>query len=168
MTWGTSLAEAGNYDDAEIMFLKALECGADVRPKALMNLALVHNTRANQYAQGGDLSSAKASAVKAANMLDQAKPLLDMLSTDAAGADADSQRYITQFKPLRLQVHRLYGQILAGAGEYAACEKEFKRAAESYPDIPGVWDMLSRILDLQGKTEEAAKCKEKVAALTGR
>jgi len=168
VNWGTALAEAGNLDDAEMMFVKALECGPDVRPKALMNLALVHNTRANEYAQGGDLPSAKASALKASNLLDQAKPLLDELASDAAGADADSQRYITQFKPLRLQVHRLYGQILAGAGEYAACEEEFKRAAETYPDIPGVWDMLGRILELQGKTAEAAECKAKVTELTGR
>ena len=164
INWGTSLAEAQNFDDAELMFMKALECDGEVVPKAMMNLALIHNARANQFAQGGDLPNAKASSLKAGSFLDQAKPLLDAL----ASADADSQRYIAQFKPLRLQVHRLTGQILAGAQEFAACEEEFRRASQSFPDVPGVWDMLARILDLQGKTEEAAAARSKINELMGK
>lgn len=92
-----------------------------------------------------------------------------MLANDAsASADADSQRYIAQFNPLRLQVHRLTGQILAGAQEFATCEEEFRRASQSFPDVPGVWDMLARILDLQGKTEEAAAARAKIDELMGK
>lgn len=169
INWGTSLAEAQNFDDAELMFMKALECDGEVVPKAMMNLALVHNTRANQFAQGGDLPNAKTSALMAGKFLDQAKPFLDALASGAsASADADSQRYIAQFNPLRLQVHRLTGQILAGAQEFAACEEEFRRASQSFPDVPGVWDMLARILDLQGKTEEAAAARSKINELMGK
>ena len=169
INWGTSLAEQDNFDDAELMFLKALECGGEVRPKAMMNLALVHNTRANQFAQTGDLSNAKESALKAGTFLDQAKPLLDALASNiSASADADSQRYIAQFKPLRLQVHRLTGQILAGANEFQACEEEFLRASQSFPDVPGVWDMLARVFDLQGKADEAQAARAKISELMGK
>ena len=151
------------------MFLKALECSGEVRPKAMMNLALVQNTRANQFAQAGDLANAKESALKAGSFLDQAKPLLDALAGDvSASADVDSQRYIAQFKPLRLQVHRLTGQILAGANEFQACEEEFLRASQSFPDVPGVWDMLARVFDLQGKAEEAQVARDKISELMGK
>lgn len=169
INWGTSLAEQGNFDDAELMFFKALECGGEVRPKAMMNLALVENTRANQFAQAGDLANAKGSALKAGSFLDQAKPLLDALAGDvSASADVDSQRYIAQFKPLRLQVHRLTGQILAGANEFQACEEEFLRASQLFPDVPGVWDMLARVFDLQGKAEEARAARAKISELMGK
>jgi superkiller protein 3 len=54
LNWGTSLAENGNMDDAELMFLKAVQCGGEVAPKAMVNLGLIQHTRANVLAPSGD------------------------------------------------------------------------------------------------------------------
>eukprot|EP00957_Ditylum_brightwellii_P085947 6539181-Ditylum_brightwellii.AAC.1 len=61
---GTSLAESGNMEDAEVMFLKVMTCGSKVKPKAIMNVALIHQSRPNSLATGGDLSGVKAQMVK--------------------------------------------------------------------------------------------------------
>ena len=164
INWGIALAESGNLDDSELMFLKALECEWDIRPKAQINLALVHQERANQYARAGDISNLKTATDEAGRILDQAKPLLDNLAQQKP-EDEDIQHYLRQFKPLRISVHRLAGHVLVQSKDLPGCEEEFRRMSESFPDVPGVWDMLARILDFQGKTDEAAKCKAKMAQL---
>jgi len=160
LNWGTSLAESGNMEDAEVMFLKAMQCGSEVKPKAMMNMALIYQSRANSLAAGGDLSGAKAQMVKAAGVLDGAKPLLQQMSSSD-----DARQYAAQFDPLRLQCHRLTGQIMAGMGDMEACEKEFRRATENFPNSQGAWQMFGRILELQGKVEEAQKAKDKITLL---
>eukprot|EP00957_Ditylum_brightwellii_P167902 12781403-Ditylum_brightwellii.AAC.1 len=60
LNWRTSLEESGNMKDAEVMFLKAMSCGSGVKPKAMMNMVLIYQSRANSLAAGGDLSGAKA------------------------------------------------------------------------------------------------------------
>lgn len=77
LNWGTALAEGGNFEDvsaqhsqcrnlvtvetltyvfhapkAAPMFLKAVGCGGEVAPKAMMNLGLLYNSKANSLAQG--------------------------------------------------------------------------------------------------------------------
>ena len=148
------------------MFLKALECESDVVPKAMMNLALVYNTRGNELAQAGDLAGAKAAAIDTAKYLNEAKPLLEEMMS---GSNADTQlgRYMARYRPLRIQAHRLLGQLYAGEGDYAACEKEFRMATESFPDESFAWKMLHRILELQGKGEEADKVRETIMSLGG-
>jgi Flp pilus assembly protein TadD len=124
------------------MFLKALECEPEVVPKAMMNLGLLYNTRGNLLAQS-------------------------MLEGLAASGKADSQvhKYIQQYRPLRLQSHRLLGQLYAGAGDMAACESEFRLATESFPDEPLAWQMLQRVLDMQGKKDEAKMAMDKMLSL---
>mmetsp|Transcript_17517 Transcript_17517/g.31608 ORF Transcript_17517/g.31608 Transcript_17517/m.31608 type:complete len:729 (-) Transcript_17517:212-2398(-) len=164
INWGTTLAENGNMEDAEVMFLKAIECCPDVAMKAHMNLALVYKTRAESLASGGNnMEGAKAAISDAAKQLESAKPLLMFEHGD--DDDADSNRYAAQYKPLRIQCHRLKGQILAGMGDYESCRAEFQQAADQFPDVPGVWNMLARILDLMGKTDEAAQAHAKASAL---
>lgn len=148
------------------MFLKALGCESEVVPKAMMNLALVYNTRGNFLAQNGDLEGAKTAALDTAKYLDMAKPLLDdFVSTGKS--DGQLEKYIDRYRPLKIQSHRLLGQLYAGSGDMEACEKEFRSATESFPDEPFAWKMLHRILELQGKNDEAKSVMEKILSLGG-
>lgn len=144
------------------MFLKALQC-PEVAPKAMMNLALVYQSKANTLASQGDLPGAKNAVLQAAKLLDDAKPLVDALVASGTGGD-ENERYALQYEPLRLQCHRLTGSILAGMKDFAGCEVEFRTAIKNFPHVPGPWEMLARVLDAQGKTEEAAQAREKLAS----
>lgn len=146
------------------MFLKALECEADIVPKAMMNLGLLYNTRGNFLAQTGDLDGATAAAKDAAFYLDKGKPLLSVLAENGKGDDT-IQKYIQQYRPLRLQTHRLVGQLHAGSGNLQLCEEEFRRATENFPDDGFAWQMLSRALEMQGKQDEANAAKETAFSL---
>lgn len=144
------------------MFLKAMGCGPDVAPKAMLNLGLVFQTRGNALASGGDLAGAKKAAMESAQYLDSAKPLLEQLQADGS---AEADIYISRYGPLRLQSHRLVGQIHAGLGDLESCEKEFLAATEAFPNEPGSWQMLARILEVQGKKEEAQAAVAKLNAI---
>ena len=146
------------------MFLKALECEQDVKPKAMINLGLLYNTRGNMLAQTGDYSGSKEAALEGRKHLDAAKPLLEAMKA-AGQLDDDLGQYLRQHRPLRLQNHRLLGQLLAATGDLAACESEFRLATESFPDEPGAWQMLSKVLEAQGKTAEAQGLVEKINRL---
>ena len=147
------------------MFLKALECEAAIAPKAMMNLGLVYHTRANMLAQTGDIPGAKAAALDAGKYVDAAKPLLDYQAATQK-ADVDFSRYAQQYRPLRLQCHRLLGQILANLGDMEACEAEFRTATENFPNEPSAWQMLGKILEVQGKTEEMQAVIAKLKTLS--
>jgi tetratricopeptide (TPR) repeat protein len=146
------------------MFLKALECEPEVVPKAMVNLGLVYNTRGNFLAQTGDLDGAKTAALDASKYLDQAKPLLDGMVASGK-ADAQISQYLQQYMPLRLQCHRLVGQLYAGEGDIAACESEFRLATENFPEERFAWQMLGRVLEMAGKQAEAALVAEKISSL---
>jgi tetratricopeptide (TPR) repeat protein len=162
---GTILADNGDLASAEVMFLKAIQCGKEeVRTKAMFNLSLLLQQKANSLATSGDLTGAKAAIVKASKLLDDAKPLIDARIA-LGGSNSEDAMYASQFKPMRVQCHRLLGQVLAGIGDMQACEVEFRLASEKFADIPGIWLALSRVLELQGKMEEAEVCKAKFAAL---
>jgi len=143
------------------MFLKALECETDVVPKAMMNLGLLYNTRGNMLAQTGDLEGAKVAAASGAKFIDQGKPLLDEMVSNGR-ADSQILQYVEQYRPLRLQSHRLVGQLHAGSGDMAKCEDEFRQATDSFPDDPSAWQMLQRILEMQGKMDEAKIALDKL------
>jgi len=161
---GTTLAEAGNLRDAEVMFLKAIECGEEVRTKAMLNLALLLQKKANDLAPAGDLDGAKEAINQAGELVDEAKPLLDA-KIALGGANSEDAMYASQLKPLRVQIHRLKGQILAGMGDLEACEAEFRLASENFGDVPGLWDALARVLDLRGKTEEANEARAQLQSI---
>lgn len=146
------------------MFLKALECEAAVKPKAMMNLGLLYNTRGDFLAQTGDFEGAKAAALNAEKYIVGAKPLLEGMAA-SPNADPDVATYLAQYRPLRLVNHRLVGQLAANAGDMATCEAEFRRATENFPDDLGAWQMLGRVLEIQGKTEEMQQVIEKVVSL---
>lgn len=162
LNWGTSLAEGGNMDDAELMFLKALQCGGEVAPKAMINLGLVQHSRANVLAPSGDLVGAKEAALKATDYLETAKPLLDEMVKQG---NSDAKQYLNQYKPLRLQNYRMVGQIYAGSGDMAACEEEFRKATDAFPLEQMAWQLLGRALDVQGKAEEAMEVMAKLQQL---
>ena len=164
LNWGTSLAEGGNMDDAELMFLKALQCGGEVAPKAMINLGLVQHSRANVLAPSGDLVGAKEAALKATDYLETAKPLLDEMVKQG---NSDAKQYLNQYKPLRLQNYRMVGQIYAGSGDMAACEEEFRKATDAFPLEQMAWQLLGRALDVQGKAEEAMEVMAKLQQLKG-
>mmetsp|Transcript_25649 Transcript_25649/g.38727 ORF Transcript_25649/g.38727 Transcript_25649/m.38727 type:complete len:146 (-) Transcript_25649:181-618(-) len=145
------------------MFLKALQC-SETEVKAMLNLGHVYQTQAEQYAAGGNLQSAKEYALKAGDFLDSAKPLLDNLISNDLN-DAENQRYAAQFSPLRLQCHRIMGSVFAGMKDFPSCEAEFRKATESFPRVKGAWEMLARILEVQGKTSEAEKAREQLNML---
>jgi Tfp pilus assembly protein PilF len=148
---------------AEVMFLSAANC-PEVKSKAMVNLALVYIKQGESIAATGDLPKAKDTVVKAANYLDNAKVLLDQSILDNV-MDAEEQRYVHQYKPLRLQCYRLIGSILFGQKDYNACENEFRKATEHFPDIQGGWEMLARVLELQGKSDEIASIRETINQL---
>ena len=149
------------------MFLKTLGCEPLVAAKGMINLGLLYNTRGNLLAQTGDIPGAKQVAIKAAKYLDEGKPSLEALVA-AGGADSQVQDFLRQHRPLRLMSHRLLGQIYAGEGDLEACEAEFRRATESFPDDSSAWQMLHRILEMRGKSEEAQGLMDKILALSSR
>ena len=164
LNWGTSLAESGNMDDAELMFLKAVKCGGEVAPKAMVNLGLIQHTRANVLAPSGDLAGAKAAAMQATDYLEAAKPLLEDLLKQGK---SDAAHYLSQYRPLRLQNYRMVGQIYAGTGDMDACEREFRRATDEFPNEQMAWQLLGRVLDIQGKGDEAKQVMAKLQQLRG-
>jgi Tfp pilus assembly protein PilF len=131
------------------MFLKGMQC-EEVRTKAIMNLALVYQKQAERHAGEGSFNFAKELAMKAGDLLDSAREFLHNLTDD------DDLKYAEQFTPLRLQAHRILGSIYAGMQDFMSCEAEFRKATENFPQIRGSWEMLARILEIQGKTKEAS------------
>jgi len=79
--------------------------------------------------------------------------------------DSETKGYLNQIKPLRLRCHRMVGQLLAVQGDMPGCEAEFRRATDSFPTDPGAWQMLARVLELQGKTDESKQILEKVEGM---
>lgn len=102
--------------------------------------------------------------MKASELVDAAKPLLEEIKTGGS-VDQDIDRYVMQLKPLRIQCHKMVGQIFASEGDMAACEAEFRRATDSFPSEPSAWQMLARVLEIQGKTEEAKEIADKVKSI---
>ncbi|KAL3941712.1 MAG: hypothetical protein SGARI_000506, partial [Bacillariaceae sp.] len=78
---GTALAEQGNLDDAEVMFLKAMmsERPWEVKPKAMINLALIYHNKVGAAFQQQNIEAARTAVTQAASYLDDAKPLLDSI-----------------------------------------------------------------------------------------
>ena len=113
---------------------------------------------------GGSIKEAKDLALKASELVDAAKPILHEMVETGVG-DSDIAGYINQVTPLRLQCHRMVGQLLAAEGDFPACENEFRLATDSFPTDPGAWQMLARVLEIQGKTEEAKVIVEKVKGM---
>lgn len=146
------------------MFMKAMECESEVVAKAMMNLSLIYINRGNSLAQGGDIEGATKVALDAAKYMEQGKLMLDAL---VATGKADDQigSFIQQYRPLRLQAHRLVGQLYAGSGNFEKCEAEFRKATQSFPEDVSAWKMLERILQMQGKTEELEAVAQKLQLL---
>ena len=170
LNWGTALAESGDLEGAEAKFVQALGCDSpDVVPKAMMNLALVYQIQGEQIAMSGNLEGAKSLALQASKFADDAKPLLeDLMKTPSFSGDSDLARYLQQFQPQRLRCHRLLGQIFAGMGNLPASEAEFREATRNFPSEAAAWQMLGRVLDVQGKTEEAVEVAKTVQNLLQR
>ena len=147
------------------MFLKAMDCQPEVVSKAMMNLSLVYVTRGNSLAEGGALEAAMRAALDAAKYMDQGKLMLDHLAS-TGNADHQINRFIEQYRPLRMQAHRLIGQLYAGSGDMEKCETEFRKATESFPDEVSAWKMLGRVLQVQGKTEDFKGVAAKVAEVS--
>ena len=161
---GTILADNGDWETAEVMYLKAIQCGEEVRTMGMINLSLLLQQKANTLATSGDLTGAKAAIVEASKLLDDAKPLIDArIALD--GPNSQDAIYSSQFKQMRVQCHRFLGQVFAGMGDLVACEEEFRSASKKFDDDPVIWKGLARVLELQGKLEEARVCNEKFAAL---
>jgi tetratricopeptide (TPR) repeat protein len=146
------------------MFMKAMQCEPEVVSKAMMNLSLIYVTRGDSLAQGGNLEGALKVALDAAKYMDQGKELLDDLASSGK-ADSMVDRFIQQYRPLRLQAHRLLGQLYAGAGDMASCETEFRKATENFPDDISAWKLLERVLQMQGKADDLAAVAERILSL---
>ena len=145
------------------MFLNAIKC-PEVKSKAMMNLALVYLKQGESSAAKGALPKAKEILMKAAENLENAKTLLEE-AINAGTASDDERRYIQQYRPVRIQCHRLAGSILFGLKDFEACENEFRKATVQFPDVQGPWEMLARVLELQGKSDEVALVREKINQL---
>ena len=146
------------------MFLKALECEPTVVAKAMINLGLLYNTRGNIMAQSGDMAGASKAATTAAYYLDDGKSRLEAL-TSAGSLDSQLEEFARQYTPIRLGTHILTGQLHAGVGDMASCEAEFRHATEKFPDAAVAWQMYSRVLEMQGKNEEATAALDRAGSL---
>jgi superkiller protein 3 len=164
---GTTFAESGNLEDAETMFRKAMGCSKpiEVKPKAMINLALIYHNKVGQAFQQQNIDSAKTAALKAASYLDLAKPLLDEVARSNPSIRKSIQQYLSQYNTLRLSCHRNLGQIYAGTGNMALCEEEFRRATEAFPTEVQSWQMLGRVLEIQGKKVAMQEVIEKIQQL---
>jgi len=166
LNWGTTLVLLFFilfYFQAETMFLKALNC-PEVKAKAMMNLALVFQKKGEGSAAKGDFPTAKQLVAKAAEYLEDAKKMLDEAITSGVGSE-EEKMYASQFGPLRLHCHRLAGSILFGQRDFAACEEEFREATKKFPYIVGAWEMLARVLELQGKSDDLSSVRKKIDEL---
>jgi tetratricopeptide (TPR) repeat protein len=173
---GTSLAEQGNLGDAETMFQKAASTpfqsdddnssredsrGRDNReviPKALVNLALIYHQRAGEALQHGQIPVAKSSTLEAIRYLDKARSMLEDLPS--------LESYRSQYRAIRLASHRNLGQIFAGSGDMISCEKEFRRITSEFPTELKGWQMLGRVLEVQGKHAEMQEVISKIHQLS--
>lgn len=165
LNWGIALAEQGQLDDAEVMFLKAMTCPGS-EASAMVNLSMVYLRQGENNAAQGQLLKGKELVMKAAEHIDNAKVLLDEAVAVANGINVeDEKRYIKESEPLRLKCHRLVGSILFALKDFQACEEEFRKATMSFPDVRGAWEMLLKVLALQGKDEEVAQVQEKIKQL---
>ena len=165
INWGTSLAESAMYDEAEQKFLQVISNSPELAPKAMINLSLIYQSKAKNELQAGKVQQARDAASEASNWLIGVKEWLDADHSLENIDRNDLEGYQQQYNPLRLQSHRLSGQIMAAMSDFDACEEEFRSAVENFPNDAMAWDMLSRILDLQGKSEEAATAKQKMNIL---
>jgi tetratricopeptide (TPR) repeat protein len=163
---GTVLAESGNLEDAEVMFLKAMGSKKpwEVKPKAMINLALIHHNKVGAAFQQQDIEAARAATVQAANYLDTAKPILDNIMATNPSIGGLTQ-YLAQHDTLRLACYRNMGQIYAGMGEIGKCEEEFRRATDSFPHEIKAWQMLGRVLEIQGKSDAMQEVISKIQQL---
>ena len=151
-------------DEAEHKFLQAISNSPELAPKAMLNLSLIYQAKARTSLNGGDIEQARKDAKEASNWMDSVK---EWIESDASllSEKNELESYKSQYKPLRLQSHRLSGQIMAAMSDFEACEEEFKEAVENFPNEAMAWDMYARILELRGKPEEATKAKGKVNLL---
>ena len=136
---------------------------------AMMDLALVRQQQALQVAaKPGGWGKAKDLIQESGNFLDRAKPLLDQraiassISTGADGDHAVIRQYASRFEQQRLQCHQTAAGILVQLEDLDGTEREFRNAIESFPHVKGLWHGLSRVLDVQGKTDEAARAREMI------
>mmetsp|Transcript_29855 Transcript_29855/g.59489 ORF Transcript_29855/g.59489 Transcript_29855/m.59489 type:complete len:123 (-) Transcript_29855:1910-2278(-) len=102
LNMGTTLAESGNLNDAEFMFMKAVECGDEAKTKSMLNLALLLQKKANTLASGGDLNGAKIAIIEASELLDKAKSFIDA-NLALGGLNSEDAAYAAQFRPMRIQ-----------------------------------------------------------------
>ena len=157
LNWGTALAEQGNYDDAETMYLKALELEGVVAVEAMMNLGQLYQSQGEALATSGNLE-----ANTAAEYLETAHT---HLTTTVQQVD-DMQRYRDLYPRLRLSCHRLRGGLHFAAGDMEAAEAEFRVATSHFDSEPAAWQMLGRVLQVQNKNpEEMAQIRSKLQEL---
>ena len=114
------------------------------------------------------MASALRSAMTATQYTEQAKPFLDEWAKSGKKLAEDSLRYIEEYVPQRLQCYRFLGQVYAGTGDMLAAEQEFRKATEAYPNELPAWQMLGRVLEMQGKTEEFATAKQMIEQLASK
>jgi len=172
LNWGTNVAEYDNdLVQAEALFLKALQCdgaSSTLRAKAMMNLAIVKQHYVRDCIQTQAISQAKQHATECAAYLDEAKPLLEQAvreGSDGSIIDTEAVQYLQRFKPLRLGAHKYLAQFHAGEGNLEASEEESRKATDTFPDDLSAWNLLGRVLEVQGKQDEAKIVMEKMVAL---
>ena len=147
------------------MFLKAIRSCPDVIPKATLNLALVHKSRAGSYADRGDIPSAIRQIERSSRYLDE--DVYPNLENWIRSGNEELSGFARGFKSLRLNVHKTAGQYYAAVRRFEDTEREFRRMTESYPDEGGAWEILARVLALMGRGEEAGRARDRIGARGG-
>ena len=130
-----------------------------------MNLAHMLIQQGNLLASGGDVGGAMRVAVDAAKYFDQGRGALDRVVAGGRYTESRIHQLMEQFPKQRLEAHRLIGSLLSVSGDMAGSESEFRRAAASFPNRGEGWNLLKRILEIQGKTDEAKEVAKKIQSL---
>jgi len=129
LNWGSALADAKKFSAAAEKFASAVALGGHVGAKAVVNLVLVSNLRANELAVQGDL-------VGAADLLQQS--IVTLRSHDGC---------VLQLNKLR----QMLAQVFAGQQKINEAEELFREITETDASNRAGWLGLKRVLEIQKK-----------------
>ncbi|GMI08193.1 hypothetical protein TrVE_jg12507 [Triparma verrucosa] len=165
LNWGSSLAEAQDYDGAAEKFVRAM-ADEETTLKAAVNLAMVDNLRANGMAVKGDLGGASDVLEKSIGYLKKA--IVEGATRGIVGDDSDFGSYLKTGKGLVGKLTMTLGQVFAGMKKFEAAEEVFRQLTKEFPTEKPGWMGLARILEMrhgEKAREEIEHIKAKLQGL---
>ncbi|MBI3837377.1 MAG: tetratricopeptide repeat protein [Planctomycetia bacterium] len=152
---GNALAEAGNLDEAETCYRRALE----LRP----NYVAAQGNLGNVLKNEGRLNEAAACYRRVLELKQESTEAhynLGLISEEQKKVDeaVDWFRRTLKLKPDFAEAHNRLGALLADQGKFEEAVACFRRVLELTPDLAEAHNFLGAALSEQGKHEEAVAC----------